>query len=246
MPSAPRSASARAGSRACTRPSCSASCRPRCSAAPGIDPELVEQVVGGCVTQAGEQSNDMVRRAWLYAGPPPAHRRHGRSTPSAARASSPRTSCTTWSPRAASTSASPAASRRCRGSRSAATCPPGLGDPRPGRLGHRHAQPVRGGRPDRQEPRVHPRRSSTRSAWPPSRRPGSPSTRAGSSARSRRSTRRCSTRRASRPARPGRRHRPGPARHHARGPGRPQAACCPTACTRPARRRRSPTARPPC
>ena len=36
----------------------------------GIDPELVDQVVGGCVTQAGEQSNDMVRRAWLYAGLP--------------------------------------------------------------------------------------------------------------------------------------------------------------------------------
>ncbi|MBC9731772.1 steroid 3-ketoacyl-CoA thiolase [Nocardioides marmotae] len=36
----------------------------------GLDPELVEQVVGGCVTQAGEQSNDMVRRAWLHAGLP--------------------------------------------------------------------------------------------------------------------------------------------------------------------------------
>jgi acetyl-CoA C-acetyltransferase len=36
----------------------------------GVDAELVEQVVGGCVTQAGEQSNDMVRRAWLYAGLP--------------------------------------------------------------------------------------------------------------------------------------------------------------------------------
>ncbi|HTW14477.1 MAG TPA: steroid 3-ketoacyl-CoA thiolase [Nocardioides sp.] len=34
----------------------------------GVDPELVDQVVGGCVTQAGEQSNDMVRRAWLHAG----------------------------------------------------------------------------------------------------------------------------------------------------------------------------------
>ncbi|WP_193611475.1 steroid 3-ketoacyl-CoA thiolase [Nocardioides lijunqiniae] len=34
----------------------------------GIDSELVDQVVGGCVTQAGEQSNDMVRRAWLHAG----------------------------------------------------------------------------------------------------------------------------------------------------------------------------------
>ena len=36
----------------------------------GVDPELVDQVVGGCVTQAGEQSHDMVRRAWLYAGLP--------------------------------------------------------------------------------------------------------------------------------------------------------------------------------
>ena len=36
----------------------------------GLDPEEVEQVVGGCVTQAGEQSNDMVRRSWLYAGLP--------------------------------------------------------------------------------------------------------------------------------------------------------------------------------
>ncbi len=36
----------------------------------GIDPNEVEQVIGGCVTQAGEQSNDMVRRAWLYAGLP--------------------------------------------------------------------------------------------------------------------------------------------------------------------------------
>ena len=34
----------------------------------GLDSELVDQVVGGCVTQAGEQSNDMVRRAWLHAG----------------------------------------------------------------------------------------------------------------------------------------------------------------------------------
>ncbi len=36
----------------------------------GVDPALIEQVVGGCVTQAGEQSNDMVRRAWLHAGLP--------------------------------------------------------------------------------------------------------------------------------------------------------------------------------
>ena len=34
----------------------------------GVDSEVVDQVVGGCVTQAGEQSNDMVRRSWLHAG----------------------------------------------------------------------------------------------------------------------------------------------------------------------------------
>jgi acetyl-CoA C-acetyltransferase len=36
----------------------------------GIDPGLVEQVIGGCVTQAGEQSNNVTRTAWLYAGLP--------------------------------------------------------------------------------------------------------------------------------------------------------------------------------
>src|SRR5918999_5856304 len=37
-----------------------------------IDPALVEQVIGGCVTQAGEQSNNITRTAWLHAGLPPA------------------------------------------------------------------------------------------------------------------------------------------------------------------------------
>ena len=36
----------------------------------GIDAALVEQVIGGCVTQAGEQSSALVRRAWLLAGLP--------------------------------------------------------------------------------------------------------------------------------------------------------------------------------
>lgn len=36
----------------------------------GIDPALVEQVFGGCVTQAGEQSNNITRTAWLHAGLP--------------------------------------------------------------------------------------------------------------------------------------------------------------------------------
>ena len=31
----------------------------------GVDPAEIEQVVGGCVTQAGEQSNNITRVAWL-------------------------------------------------------------------------------------------------------------------------------------------------------------------------------------
>ena len=34
----------------------------------GVDPQEVEQIVGGCVTQAGEQSNNVVRNAWLSRG----------------------------------------------------------------------------------------------------------------------------------------------------------------------------------
>ncbi|MGN6609166.1 MAG: steroid 3-ketoacyl-CoA thiolase [Jatrophihabitans sp.] len=36
----------------------------------GIDPALVEQIAGGCVTQAGEQSNNITRTAWLSSGLP--------------------------------------------------------------------------------------------------------------------------------------------------------------------------------
>jgi len=34
----------------------------------GIDPAEVEQIIGGCVTQAGEQSNNVARNAWLTLG----------------------------------------------------------------------------------------------------------------------------------------------------------------------------------
>ena len=34
----------------------------------GIDPGDVEQIIGGCVTQAGEQSGNVVRNAWLTRG----------------------------------------------------------------------------------------------------------------------------------------------------------------------------------
>jgi acetyl-CoA C-acetyltransferase len=36
----------------------------------GIDPSLVEQIAGGCVTQFGEQSNNVTRTAWLNSGLP--------------------------------------------------------------------------------------------------------------------------------------------------------------------------------
>ncbi|NVI92164.1 steroid 3-ketoacyl-CoA thiolase [Actinomadura sp. BRA 177] len=36
----------------------------------GVDAATVGQVVGGCVTQVGEQSNNVTRNAWLYAGLP--------------------------------------------------------------------------------------------------------------------------------------------------------------------------------
>lgn len=36
----------------------------------GISPSLVEQVAGGCVTQAGAQSSNVTRTAWLHAGLP--------------------------------------------------------------------------------------------------------------------------------------------------------------------------------
>ena len=36
----------------------------------GVDATIVDQVAGGCVTQAGEQSNNITRTSWLHAGLP--------------------------------------------------------------------------------------------------------------------------------------------------------------------------------
>jgi acetyl-CoA C-acetyltransferase len=35
----------------------------------GIEPAMVDEVIGGCVTQAGEQGSNVTRNAWLSAGP---------------------------------------------------------------------------------------------------------------------------------------------------------------------------------
>src|SRR3954447_9182363 len=36
----------------------------------GVDPERVDDVIGGCVTQVGEQSTNVTRNAWVGAGLP--------------------------------------------------------------------------------------------------------------------------------------------------------------------------------
>ncbi|MEB3370596.1 steroid 3-ketoacyl-CoA thiolase [Saccharopolyspora mangrovi] len=36
----------------------------------GVEPAAVEQVIGGCVTQAGEQAGNVTRTAWLHSGLP--------------------------------------------------------------------------------------------------------------------------------------------------------------------------------
>src|SRR3982750_576464 len=35
-----------------------------------VDPALIDDVVGGCVTQAGEQSTNVTRNAWVAGGLP--------------------------------------------------------------------------------------------------------------------------------------------------------------------------------
>ena len=58
-------------------------------------PSEVEQVVGGCVTQAGEQGSNVTRTAWLAQGLPYETARPRPSTASAARPSRRTTSSPT-------------------------------------------------------------------------------------------------------------------------------------------------------
>ena len=76
MPSARRSASATAGCPPCTRPRCSSHVQRAIIDRTGIDPTEVGQVVGGCVSQVGEQAFNIARTAWLAAGLPLIDRRH--------------------------------------------------------------------------------------------------------------------------------------------------------------------------
>ena len=193
-PHPPRQAEGLAGRRA-PRRTCSGSRSARCSSAPASTPTLVEQVVGGCVTQAGEQSNDMVRRAWLHAG---LAQHTGGTTIDAQCGSGQQAAHLVNDMIAAGTidvgiaCGVEAMSRIPLGG----NVPPGLGRPASGRLDDRHAQPVRGRRPDRPQPRPHPRgprgvRARVPAEGPRRRRRGPVQARD-----RRRSRRRCSTRRA--------------------------------------------------
>ena len=56
--------------RRCTPPTCSATVQRALIERSGIDPMEVGQVVGGCVSQVGEQAFNIARTAWLQAGLP--------------------------------------------------------------------------------------------------------------------------------------------------------------------------------
>ena len=70
MRSAPRSGAAVEGCRRSTPPRSSARVQKGLIDRSGIDPAEVGQVVGGCVSQVGEQSFNVTRTAWLSAGLP--------------------------------------------------------------------------------------------------------------------------------------------------------------------------------
>ena len=83
----------------------------------GIDPGIVDDVIWGCVMQAGEQALDIGRTALLAAGWPESVARRDRRPRSAVRASSRSTSpLPAWWP-GTTTPSSPAVSSRCRARR---------------------------------------------------------------------------------------------------------------------------------
>ena len=70
MPSARPSGAGAAACPASIRPICSSTVQRELLSRTGIDPAEVGQVVGGCVSQVGEQSFNVTRTAWLAAGLP--------------------------------------------------------------------------------------------------------------------------------------------------------------------------------
>jgi acetyl-CoA C-acetyltransferase len=91
-------------------PSCSATVQKAIVERSGIDPAEVGQVVGGCVSQVGEQAFNIGRTAWLTAGLPMTGRHHRRH-PVRLLQQATNLATRSWPP-AWSTSPSPAASSR--------------------------------------------------------------------------------------------------------------------------------------
>ena len=77
----------------------------------GIDPAEVGQVVGGCVSQVGEQAFNITRTAWLAAGLPLTHAGHHGRHPVRLQPAGHQPRHRRSSARASSTSPSPAASK---------------------------------------------------------------------------------------------------------------------------------------
>ena len=209
----------------------------------GIEPGGVEQVAGGCVTQAGEQSSNITRTAWLHAGLPY------------------QTGCFTLDAQCGSAqqavhlvagliAAGAIETGIACGVEAMSRVPLGanvgqdVGKPRPGLLGHRPAEPVRRGGADR--PAAGAVTRGGRHLRPPLAGGGPARLVAGAVRPRGRAHQGAGPRRrsASRPARPA----PSTAtracgrRAWRRWPG--SGRCWRTACTPRARPRRSPTARP--
>ena len=131
----------------------------------GIEPSEVEQIVGGCVTQAGEQASNVTRTAWLSMGLPY------------------ETAATTIDCQCGSAQQ---ANHFVANLIGAGAIDVGIGVRRrghepgragrqrhqrprqlaPGRLPLGHARPIRRGGADRREVRHHAARTSTPSGWP--------------------------------------------------------------------------------
>ena len=123
----------------------------------GIDPASVEQVIGGCVTQAGEQGFNVTRTSWLLAGLPydVAATTIDCQCGSSQQANHMATNLIAAG--AADTAIGCGVETMSRIPLGANASAPGVGRALAGRPALRHAQPVRGGRAHCQEARHHPR-----------------------------------------------------------------------------------------
>ena len=166
---APRSGSETAGCLDSTRRRCSEPIQVEVVKRAGIDPSEVEQVVGGCVTQAGEQGSNVTRTAWLAQGLPyeTAATTVDCQCGSAQQADHFVANLITAGAIDVGIGCGVEAMSRVPSGRTSSTVPVARG---PG-LECGHAGPVRRGREDRDQRTGSPARTSTRSGSLPRRRP---------------------------------------------------------------------------